>query len=160
MKKAINVLAMVMALVFIGVAFAPAALAVSYAPYNWSLWPTQSRNCHSTMYTKAIQRYLNSSMNAGLSTDGVFGTQTHNYVCGFQGACGLTVDGIVGSGTWTKMRACMKAYAHSGGTGNVYKVGKLSGGYETYFSFVYIANWQVNVNPSSSSTAKWETIKA
>lgn len=53
--------------------------------------------------TKTIQGRL---ICAGYSTggfDGIFGGQTHNAVCSFQRANGLSVDGIVGKNTWKAM---------------------------------------------------------
>ena len=108
MKKLLTAIAMVMALVFIGAAFAPAALAVSYAPYDWSRWPQQRRYDYDIRYTYAIQRFLRDRYNlhdSQMETDGIFGPDTEEWVKQFQRDNGLSVDGIVGTETWKKMRA-------------------------------------------------------
>lgn len=49
--------------------------------------------------TRLIQKRLN-SVGFHLSTDGIFGSGTHNAVKVFQKNRGLTADGIVGTNTW------------------------------------------------------------
>ncbi|MCL2357698.1 MAG: peptidoglycan-binding protein [Defluviitaleaceae bacterium] len=54
-----------------------------------------------------IQTCLNSTNNAGLATDGVFGPLTNAAVVNYQRANGLVPDGIVGPLTWENlMRRC------------------------------------------------------
>ena len=52
-----------------------------------------------------LQKMLNSVQNAGLQTDGIFGTNTKNAVMAFQRANGLAVDGICGPKTWGALLA-------------------------------------------------------
>ena len=52
---------------------------------------------------KLLQQELNSVMNAGLTVDGSFGSKTKNAVIDFQKKYSLTVDGIVGVETATKL---------------------------------------------------------
>ena len=50
-----------------------------------------------------IQRCLNTVINAGLNTDGIFGPLTQNAVMNFQRSRGLNPDGIVGPLTWNAL---------------------------------------------------------
>ena len=52
---------------------------------------------------KLLQTQLNSVMNAGLATDGKFGAATEQAVKKFQKKYGLTVDGIAGISTCSKL---------------------------------------------------------
>lgn len=52
---------------------------------------------------KWIQTCLNELMNAGITVDGIYGSQTATAVKAFQKVNGLTVDGVVGSVTTNKM---------------------------------------------------------
>lgn len=58
---------------------------------------------------RTLQNKLNAAgYNCG-AIDGIFGTNTHNAVCKYQRANGLTVDGIVGSATWGKLSSVQAA---------------------------------------------------
>ncbi|QAA33058.1 peptidoglycan-binding domain-containing protein [Clostridium manihotivorum] len=48
----------------------------------------------------AVQGLLNTKINAGLTTDGSFGSLTYNAVKSFQASKGLSQDGVVGPNTW------------------------------------------------------------
>lgn len=52
---------------------------------------------------KTLQTMLNKVDNAALAVDGIFGNGTLKAVKNFQKANGLTVDGIVGPKTWSKL---------------------------------------------------------
>ena len=52
---------------------------------------------------KTLQQNLNAVMNAGLTTDGVFGTNTYNALKSFQMSHGLAADGIYGPASRAKM---------------------------------------------------------
>ena len=52
---------------------------------------------------KTLQQNLNTVMNAGLTTDGVFGTNTYNALKAFQLSHGLAADGIYGPASRAKM---------------------------------------------------------
>ncbi|MEG1678410.1 MAG: peptidoglycan-binding domain-containing protein, partial [Clostridia bacterium] len=54
-------------------------------------------------YVKNLQLALRHAGYLNDSADGIFGTNTYNAVVSFQSAKGLTVDGLVGSGTKTKL---------------------------------------------------------
>lgn len=47
-----------------------------------------------------LQQQLNSDNRAGLATDGLFGTATHDALCAYQASRRLAVDGICGPQTW------------------------------------------------------------
>jgi len=64
-------------------------------------WPVVKKGDNS-LNTKAIQYFL-SYRGYSVTIDGIFGTGTENAVKSFQSANGLTVDGIVGQATWTKL---------------------------------------------------------
>jgi len=55
-------------------------------------------------WVKHLQDLLNKH-GAQMAADGQFGPHTHNVVRFFQGANGLTTDGIVGPLTWAKLHA-------------------------------------------------------
>lgn len=52
--------------------------------------------------TKYLQRIL-VALGYSVTVDGIFGTTTHEAVVAFQNAHGLSADGIVGGGTWSKL---------------------------------------------------------
>ena len=52
-----------------------------------------------------LQKLLNQKNNAGLTEDGIFGSQTQQAVKNYQQANGLAVDGIVGNQTWGSLTA-------------------------------------------------------
>ena len=56
---------------------------------------------------KTLQQNLNTVMNAGLTTDGVFGTNTYNALKAFQLSHGLAADGIYGPASRAKMREAL-----------------------------------------------------
>ena len=56
-----------------------------------------------------VQKFANDVMGAGITIDGVYGTQTINAVKTFQQQNGLTADGIVGTDTVSTMLAVWKA---------------------------------------------------
>lgn len=115
--KTKRLMALVIAVLTLTMAFAPAALAATvYATGNWSTWRTQKTSSYDTYYTYAIQVFLNRHMTGypTLTADGVFGSQTNNRVRNFQDYHGLQVDGIVGSATWTKMQSYLVDNSSSG----------------------------------------------
>ena len=50
-----------------------------------------------------VQKFANDVLGAGLAVDGIYGTRTDNVVKSFQSQHGLTVDGIAGNQTISKM---------------------------------------------------------
>lgn len=122
-----KIMALVVAVITITMAFAPAAMAQTDAPYNWSSWPQQSKTSYSTRYTYAIQRFLRVSynhynilatflghplsyyydglVNSSGNVDGVYGDKTRDLVKHFQTLYNLDADGVVGTNTWAKMRS-------------------------------------------------------
>lgn len=54
---------------------------------------------------KTLQMMLNAVDNAGLDTDGIFGSGTQTAVKKFQKANGLDADGIVGAKTWAALES-------------------------------------------------------
>jgi|GEM_PF-6897141 len=56
-----------------------------------------------------LQTMLNKVNNAGLDTDGIFGTKTESAVKAYQTKKGLTADGIVGEKTWAALEADYQA---------------------------------------------------
>jgi peptidoglycan hydrolase-like protein with peptidoglycan-binding domain len=81
-----------------------------------------STNTHSTLspasnnnnvnQVKYLQQQLNLFYHSYISVDGYFGDITEEYVKKFQTDCGLTVDGIVGSQTWSYLDAIVP-YSHT-----------------------------------------------
>lgn len=65
---------------------------------------------------KWIQSCLNELMKAGITVDGIYGSQTAAAVKAFQKANGLTADGVVGSNTTTKMLALWRKKAIGSGS--------------------------------------------
>ena len=62
-------------------------------------------NNNSINEVKYLQQQLNLFYHSYISVDGDFGDITEEYVVKFQAECGLTVDGIVGSQTWSYLDA-------------------------------------------------------
>ena len=106
-------MAFAIAVLTLTMAFAPAALAATTVNTSdntlWSAFPLQKKGDHNynTRYTLLIQIILNKYMDANLTTDGIFGTDTENAVKSFQGMYNLTQDGKVGANTWNALRACV-----------------------------------------------------
>jgi len=61
------------------------------------------KNGHKGVYVFILQDALNALGYTGSGLDGLFGNGTESAVKSFQSAKGLTVDGIVGCGTWTSL---------------------------------------------------------
>ena len=61
------------------------------------------RNGSSGSDVRTLQTMLNKVSNAGLTVDGMFGTNTQTALKRYQSANGLTADGICGSQTWAKL---------------------------------------------------------
>lgn len=92
MKKSIQrILCSALALLIL-VSICPQALAYSTV-----------RNGSSGSDVRTLQTMLNKVSNAGLTVDGVFGSNTQNALKRYQTANGLTADGICGSQTWAKL---------------------------------------------------------
>jgi peptidoglycan hydrolase-like protein with peptidoglycan-binding domain len=71
--------------------------------------PTLRRNDSSPAANKDV-RYLQQSLvkkGYPLAIDGFFGAKTEQAVINFQETNNITVDGIVGQQTWTKLGACV-----------------------------------------------------
>lgn len=58
---------------------------------------------------RELQKLLNTHVNAGLTTDGVFGSKTTEAVKAFQRQRKIQVDGIVGQQTWIALTAAPSA---------------------------------------------------
>ena len=54
-------------------------------------------------HVRAVQAILNANLNAGLSTDGIYGPKTATAIEQFQSAHHLSPDGIVGKDTWAAL---------------------------------------------------------
>lgn len=59
---------------------------------------------------RGLQQYLKMRGHLADSVDGAFGANTKGAVVAYQTKNGLTADGVVGSGTWTKMFGQMFIY--------------------------------------------------
>lgn len=83
----------------------------------WCVWSTWTNSSPSTAWgtpvlrlgdsgfnVKRLQYFLNELYYSPGTIDGVFGTSTENAVKAFQSDNGLTADGIVGSGTYAKLK--------------------------------------------------------
>ncbi|MFP3988242.1 peptidoglycan-binding protein [Streptomyces sp. E11-3] len=64
-------------------------------------WPVLQKGKRGVDVTAA--QYLLRSHGHKLSTDGIFGSDTRSKVRSFQGSRGLSVDGVVGKNTWSKL---------------------------------------------------------
>ena len=149
-----KIMALVVAVITITMAFAPAAMAVTYAPYSWSQWPLQKQGSYNTMFTKAVQRYCNRAKNSGLTIDGVYGDKTYLAVRSLQvklGFTGTDVDGKVGSDTWTAMFGDMSRNTNPNAT--AYFVKKIDGTYDTISSYLWTSSgkWQTSISTSNTS---------
>lgn len=82
----------------------PASSGTGTPPVNASSYP-MVQNGSSGTAVKTLQTMLNAVQNAGLSTDGIFGTKTKSAVIAFQRASGLAADGICGPKTWGALLA-------------------------------------------------------
>ncbi|GAA4908400.1 penicillin-insensitive murein endopeptidase [Streptomyces coeruleoprunus] len=71
------------------------------AAFSAAFFPTQSAGNRGSDVT-ALQ-YLLNARGQSVGADGVFGSGTKSAVVAFQGANGLTADGIVGPATWGKL---------------------------------------------------------
>jgi peptidoglycan hydrolase-like protein with peptidoglycan-binding domain len=80
-------------------ATAPAARELPAAALSWPLVVQGDKGER----VVAIQYLLNERIGAGLKVDGVFGSLTEKAVRNFQAKFHLTVDGKVGSQTWTHL---------------------------------------------------------
>lgn len=83
---------------------APPTQSGSSSATNASSYP-MVQNGSSGTAVKELQIMLNAVQNAGLTTDGIFGTKTKNAVIAFQRANGLATDGICGPKTWGALLA-------------------------------------------------------
>ncbi|MCD8353388.1 MAG: peptidoglycan-binding protein [Clostridiales bacterium] len=61
------------------------------------------RNGDKGQQVTVLQILLNYALGCGLDKDGVFGSKTEDAVEQYQESQGLTVDGIVGENTWSKL---------------------------------------------------------
>lgn len=73
--------------------------------------------------TRYLQRMLN-VLGYNISVDGDFGDGTKNAVISFQNKYGLTADGIVGSGTWSKLFSVYKVPVSGTGVQKMVNVAK------------------------------------
>lgn len=74
------------------------------APYTGSLPATTIQMGSKGNETKALQKFLNWSMNAGLTVDGIAGEKTVKAIKDFQTRYGLEVDGIFGAKSKAKAK--------------------------------------------------------
>lgn len=131
--KTKRLMALVIAVLTLTMAFAPAALATTYAPYNWSSWPIQKTSSYDTGFTCSLQRVIHdhfslqhtnsSNSDTYFTVDGIFGANTKAWVKKFQDRHDLSVDGIVGSNTWSKLKNCI-SWSYGVGDADVYRVRK------------------------------------
>ena len=106
-------IALTIAVLTITMAFAPAAMAETYAPFSWDLWTLQKKTSYDYRYTLAIQQFMNLNEGRTLKIDGIYGSNTYDAVKQFQNHNSyLTVDGIVGSNTWSSMSAYLLNDSH------------------------------------------------
>ena len=73
---------------------------------------TPGSNNSDVNQVKYLQQQLNSFYHSSISVDGNFGDITQEYVKKFQIDCCLTVDGIVGTQTWSYLDAIVP-YSHT-----------------------------------------------
>src|SRR5919199_6458803 len=83
---------------------------VAYTTAHSTLSPASNNN--DINQVKYLQQQLNLFYHSYMSVDGDFGDITEEYVKKFQSDCSLTVDGIVGSQTWSYLDAIVP-YSHS-----------------------------------------------
>lgn len=94
-------------------------------------FPTQKKSAYSTQYTRGLQVMLlhysskaSSQIQQGGGADGVYGTRTAQAVTIFQGAVGISKDGVCGPATWKKLKSNL-VYKNSSGS-YLYYNGKYS----------------------------------
>ena len=73
--------------------------------------------------TRYLQRMLN-VLGYNIAVDGDFGDGTKNAVVSFQNKYGLAADGIVGSGTWSKLFSVYKVPVSGTGVQKMVNVAK------------------------------------
>ncbi len=76
---------------------------VAYTTVHSTLSPASNNNDANEV--KYLQQQLNIFYHSYISVDGYFGDITTSYVQKFQADCGLKIDGIVGSQTWSYLDA-------------------------------------------------------
>lgn len=119
--KTKKLIALVLAVLTITMAFAPNALA-AYAPSSWSSWPTIQQGTLEHAFVVAAQVLINMNRGAGMTVDGLFGSTTKTKVKEFQSQEGISNDGIIGSETWGKMRAKLTTIRNWYGDGNIQSI--------------------------------------
>ncbi len=162
--KAKRLIALAVAVLTLTMAFAPAALAVTNAPYHWSQWPVQGTENYSTRYAYAVNRFLrlyfrktgyltsselsyyNKLVDSNDKVIGEFSYATYVLVKKFQSISNLDQDGAVGTNTWSKMAGRLLLVEHDN-TGAYYTVLDLSGAANTAnkaFKYAPSDRWLVN----------------
>jgi peptidoglycan hydrolase-like protein with peptidoglycan-binding domain len=108
--------AILIAMLTVGVSAAPAVVATagataashaSAAKPKATAWPIVRKGATGGR-VRAIQYLLNQRINAKLKVDGSFGTSTQAAVKSFQRKVKISVDGVVGPTTWTKLIITVK----------------------------------------------------
>lgn len=76
-----------------------------YIAYSNSAYAVGYGYTNATKAVKVAQArcYLAGTLSSVSGIDGLFGNNTYSAICGFQGKYGLSVDGVVGVGTWRSM---------------------------------------------------------
>lgn len=106
MKKAILkvlVFPFLLALIVGTLSFQPTPASAHHSS-NFTNFPTISSGS-ANGYVKFLQAYLDQRYYSPGPIDGIFGSKTRTAVINFQKDNGLVADGIVGSKTWSKIRA-------------------------------------------------------
>ena len=174
MSKLIKFSTMVMVLVFVCMAFAPATLAATtYAPYSWSKWPVQKMLDYDVMPTKVIRRYMAVANEVNLAIDGEFGSNIGTLVARFQVKVGLDADAIVGEKTWARLQDKLVYFSTTPAKIESYRVrtfNSMNGAPVVNIkanSYLWdpspvmpsLQSWAVNVMPYNDLvTARWESV--
>ena len=120
--------------------------------FLWTQLLSFEANAYSTVQygstgedVKILQTMLNTIDDTGLDVDGIFGQATKTAVLAFQRANNLTVDGIVGQNTWSKLSAIYSKAKTSTlkiGNGN-YRPGTLNKGSSYSISGTISSNFTI-----------------
>lgn len=83
------------------------------------------------VFIEKLQGFINNYYNAGIKTDGIFGSQTKNQVVEFQKSQGLTPDGVVGPKTLERINELSNSPQSQSQTGSPESSGSQTGSSET-----------------------------